>query len=349
MKSLLLILPLLFVSISSFAGIEVRNGGGGWTSDGQYMTFYSAKIPAQKKPLNSSEIPGLNYLVKKIFTLKITESLRTDILKSIFPVSNRNYYKTNASEFDEDLQKDLKKKYAAIMGMSQENIAIFATTNPASNETILLPDFYQLSESEQAAILFHESLWILSPRLNYAHIISAEQAAQAYFENDRIAENIQTFYYILSLLMDDPTIPLIASLHFDKEHNLFPSKVDGTVPLESLFGREFIQCLATSNNRAYELPTISGGQRICSQQLFAAVVKSSMKYPSSIFFKSLLDYLKSEGSITFNPEITFRLSDISGNSSFLKIIPNSNESFQLSFPVVDAFQNVQGTLTFNGK
>ena len=97
MKFLMMILPLMFVSASGLAGIDVRNGGGGWTNDGQYMTFYSAKIPVKKKPLANAQIPGLDLLLKKVFALKVTESVRTEILKTIVPVSDRSYYAVDAT------------------------------------------------------------------------------------------------------------------------------------------------------------------------------------------------------------------------------------------------------------
>lgn len=348
MKSLITILSLLCISISSLAGIEVRNGGGGWTSDGQYMTFYSAKIPAQRKPLDPSQVPGLNYLVAKVFSLKITEAVRAEILKSIFPVSNRSYYTTNSSQFDENSKKDLRKKYAGIMGINEENIAVFATTNPMHNETILLPDFYKLTESEQAAILFHESLWILNPLLNYVNIITAEQAAQAYFENANVGENVHAFYYQLSLLMEDRTIPLIAALQFDRNQGFFPSNINkNSSPLESVFGREFLKCLADSENLSYQIPLIPSFQTACSQMLFTSTIKYSMKYPSSIFYKSLLDYLKSGGNISYSPEAPFRISDFSSQKVFLNLTPKEGEVSGLSFTVVNSYDEVLGRLTFN--
>ncbi|MFM6930468.1 MAG: hypothetical protein ACKOX6_18540 [Bdellovibrio sp.] len=347
MKSLAMVLTFLFASLSCFAGIEVRNGGGGWTNEGQYMTFYSAKIPVQKKALTPEEIPGLSYLVSKMFSLKTTERIKTQILKTIFPVTDRSYYTTNAEKFDERLKKDLCNKYADIMGVSQDNIAIFATTNPASSETVLLPDFYKLRESEQAAILFHESLWILSPRLNYINILAAEEAAQAYFENAALPENVYAFYYQLSLLMDDRSIPLSASLDFDKEQNIFPSKLAKTAPLEALLGRDFLNCLAESDSQTYRLPTLSAAQRVCSENLFSPVVKSSMKKPSSVFYKSLLDFLKREGDIAFIPEQSHRLSDLANPNLFLNIVPKESETLGLSFTVVNSYNEIVGYLTFN--
>lgn len=343
-----MILPLFFLSISCLAGIEVRNGGGGWTNDGQYMTFYSAKIPVQKKALDPSQIPGLNYLVNKMFSLEITEQARTEILKAIFPVSNRSYYSANASQFDENLKEDLRRKYAEIMGMREQNIAIFATTNPSSSETVLLPDFYKLKESEQAAILFHESLWLLNPNLNYSSILAAEEAAQAYFENEQDGEKIHAFYYQLSLLMNDRTIPLGAALQFDKNRHLFPSALTAnTVSLEAVFGTDFLKCMADSENAYYLVQRSNTTQRPCSEILFNTIIKFSMKCPTSVFYKSLLDYLKRGGDISFFADTPYRLDDFPIKGGAFEVVPKVGYISGISFMVLDNNNNSLGYLNFN--
>lgn len=301
MKPFLICLSIVFISLSSFAGGEVRNGGGGWMSDGQYMTFYSAKIPAQKRPLEVSEIPGLDYLTKKILALQTSEEVKNQILSTIFPIGDRSYHSTNASQFDDKLKKELRRKYAQLMNVPVENVVIFATTDPVSRETILLPEFYQLKESEQAAILFHESLWILNPLLEYAQVVSAEEAAQAFFENPLVGQNVYAFYYQLSRLLKDSTLPLMAALQFDKSSGVFQSVTDFEktyISLNTVFDDSFLTCLTnTATVEGLDFPRTTDLKN-CAQVLFNSSLSLSMKHPSSLFYKALMNYLKAGGYIS---------------------------------------------------
>ncbi len=298
MKILILLLVSL-VSLQSFAVREVLNGGGGWTSDGQYMTFYSAKIPAQRQALDNAQIPGLSYLLDKVLSLKVNDDVKSQILKQIYPSSGRSYYTTDATKFDPDLKKDLMDKYSRAMNVPEGNVAVYATTDPYSQETFLLPDFYKLNQTEQAAILFHESLWVLNPSLNYSNVIIAEQAAQAYFEAGTVPKNFFNFYYQLSTLVKDLKLPLIATLEFDRlNNNLFPAQAGNKFLLKDLFGEGFLRCILSSRTDQFQADMWLAKR--CTQGLLANIVKLSIANPSSLFLKALIDYLKTDGYIVIS-------------------------------------------------
>lgn len=348
MKSFLALLPLLLVSMSSLAGIEVRNGGGGWVSDGQYMTFYSAKIPVQRKPLEASKIPGMNYLVKKMLGLKTVEGVKTQILKTIFPVSDRPYYAVDATQFNESLKKDLRSKYAHLMHISEENVAVFATTDPVSHETFLLPEFYKLREPEQAAILFHESLWVLDPNLDYTKIVAAEEAAQAYFESDTESEHVHAFYYQLSLLLFDRTVPLNAALQFDRDHHILPLQPNTkNLSLKNVFGVDFITCIANSEDYNNRNPIMPESQGPCAQMLFNKVITLSMKNPSSVFYKALLDFLKQGGLISFHSKPSYKDANFGDDANTIALATEAEAPFAASFPIVNSSGDTLGTLNFH--
>ncbi|MFM6930465.1 MAG: hypothetical protein ACKOX6_18525 [Bdellovibrio sp.] len=308
MKLLLTCLSLVFFSTSGFAGGEVRNGGGGWTSDGQYMTFYSAKIPAQRSPLEVSGVPGLNYLIQKILTLQTSENVKNQLLTAIFPTEDRSYHSTNASQFDEKLKQELRQKYAQLMNIPVENVVLFATTDPESRETILLPEFYQLKETEQAAILFHEALWVLNPLLKYADVVAAESAAQAFFEQPLVGQNVYAFYSQLSRLLKDATLPLAVALHLDTTSGVFPSFTEfekNYINLNVIFDDSFLTCLIeTATVEGLDFPKTTP-LKDCAQILLSSTIQLSMRYPSSFFLKALVSYTKAGGYVALTtPYIT---------------------------------------------
>lgn len=351
MKILLVCLSLIFLSLSSLAGGEVRNGGGGWTSDGQYMTFYSAKIPAQRRPLEISEIPGLNYLIQKVLSLQISEGAKNQILTAIFPTEDRSYHTTNASQFDEKLKQELRQKYAQLMNIPVEKVVIFATTDPEHQETILLPEFYHLRESEQAAILFHEALWILNPLLEYADVVAVESAAQAFFEQPLVGQNVYAFYSQLSRLLKNGIVPLTAALQFDQTSGVFNSSTDFDrtyISLNTLFDDASLQCLIeTATVVGLEFPR-TADLKNCAQIILSNAIGSSMRYPSSLFYKSLVLYLKDGGYISLN-SINITSAWRLAQGSNLNISPKESTILNqnvLTFIIVNDKNDTIGQLNF---
>jgi len=309
---------VLSLSPFSWGAREVQNGGGGWVSKDQYMTFYSARLPVIPTSLALSEVPGLNLLLENISALSISASYKSKILALVFPLGERAYYRVDNSRFDASILKDLRAKYSLMMKIPEDNVALFAITDSRLQTTFLLPEFFHLKPAEQAAILFHESLWLLDFDLDYQRVISAEQAAQAFFENKQNAHNIQNFYTQLSQLLGDSRILLVPSLQKDIQSGALPEKIK----VQDLLGDSYLQCLLDPLQGAVDIVYRA---RNCARGLLSHLIVLTAKYPSSIFIPALAHYFQGGGVLTI-PERR-SLAEVSAGAFSLEDLQESSGAY----------------------
>ncbi len=172
MKNILAIsmLALILPFSSVYAGPRVTgNGGGGIRQNGIYKTFYSAGVYILPEEL--TEVPGAELYIKTISTLAGEGRSTSKLLSSALPLGDRKFYKIAEDKMDETTTNRLIAEYARVVNQPAGDLILFAITEIQSKTTYLLPSFYQLTEIEQAAIIFHEAYWILKPSADYAEVI----------------------------------------------------------------------------------------------------------------------------------------------------------------------------------
>lgn len=279
MKFIVLILSLM-LGTQSFAGTELQDGGGGVQKQGRYMTFFSAKIPIAPVPEQASAIPGMNFLIQQLSTLPVLGEAKTALLKATFPSSARPYYKVPAESLNSDNRKAILAEYAKVLNCSTEDLVLFAATDPVTKTTVLFPEFYQLKEAEQAAILFHEVLWTLDKRFTYLDVMTLEANAQAYFEKPFDQNTFYNFFNGLSAFIPQGKRNLfVAVIAFDKANpaNVLFSTNLGRPTLQDVFGDDWFQCVLWNNLN-------------CGDNLLAALIQKSQQDPLSLFRRALVEY-----------------------------------------------------------
>lgn len=290
MKYLLSLFIFLQVS-SAFSIREVGDGGGGVFIDGQYMTFYSAQIPLLLTPLEFQNIPGSTYLFQKIQDMAITPDTRRFLISKIYPTSYRHYYQVDESKLDPKQLKMLIKKYADLTQTPASSLVIFAMTDSQNASTALLPSFFKLKkDSERAAILLHEGMWLTGKNASYEKIVQVELAAQAYFEKgDTDTETYFNFYSVLARLLyrstyDVKRLLVYASVPQDLKKNHLTS-VDlgsGKIYLKDFFGKSYLECMgnAVSERTRFE----------CNNEWAIDLLQRSHSKPDFLMLKVLAEY-----------------------------------------------------------
>ncbi len=237
MKSLICIFVLLF-SINIFAAKEVQNGGGGTSQDGTYQTFGSARISVDKEPLKFLAVPGLSLLVDRILRMPIPDNVKGDLLASITPSFARTYHQITSQKFDPETRANLIEIYAKLLNVPPAKVVIFAVTEPRAKKTMLLPEFFRLSEVEQAAVLFHEALWIVNPKATYEQIVNIEQVAQDYFQGPNSKSYSLRMLYDLGVFIGQPMLPLAPAiiLQYRPDTILKEDWAPVIIPMDDFFG-----------------------------------------------------------------------------------------------------------------
>lgn len=251
----------LFTSPALATGTDVQNGGGGVVKDGHYMTFASAQIPIKDLPEMAADIPGMKFLIEQVSNLKLTSSAKSTLLSSIYPLQQRTYYKVDADHYGSDVRAQIINNYkTAMLIPDKENIVLFAVTDIDTQTTFLLPEFYQLKEIEQAAILLHESTWILDPSQSYSQVIALEMSAQSYFQKPSDQQLNFNFYKNLSVSLDDPESLLFAMIKIR-----YPQ--GGTIAADQLLGEAFWECMIRTKSDLPENPEVNPDIPDCTLQL----------------------------------------------------------------------------------
>jgi hypothetical protein len=293
--SLIFILSLLGLNASAFR--EVRNGGGGVKIDGRYLTFQSAKIPVTATAEKPMAIPGLQYLITRISNLPVDDTMKGQLILNIWATSARKYYRVPNSAVDPLERAKIVAEYSELMKIPADSVALFAITSPEANATLLLPEFFELREPEQAAILLHESLWIWKPHSTYHSVVAVEQSAQAYFES-RTSQNFYNFVYQIGQIANSPRFAISAALNYDLAQNkMGPTAViKKRVPLRDLLGANFIKGLLTR----VDAPLNESKLPEFAASAISEAANDSISYPENTFYFALLDFLQTGGFISLS-------------------------------------------------
>jgi hypothetical protein len=298
---LIVFVLVLVQSLSAFAVREVQNGGGGINTNGELQTFFSANFKFEDEPESPEKIPGLVRLVNEIDKMPIKASVKGLLLSSVYPTFDRRYYRVKGGDVDRYTREGIYREYARLMQVPVSQLVIFAASGPLSKQTVLMKEFYSLKESEQAAIIFHEGLWIMNAGMTYAQVVNLEIDAQAYFEDHN---NVKALYRLVTNLgetLSDRTLPLVTALAIDFQSKNFPSPQGSSlrsVKLVDLVGASYLDCMILHDFTNYK--TRAGDidyVRACNQVISRNTVVKATQNPNSYFYQSLLVYMGRAGHV----------------------------------------------------
>jgi hypothetical protein len=253
MGSLLLLLACASMGHIAEAREKAGNGGGGVIRNGVYLTFGSAKVRIRRETLAS--VPALGRVQDMITALLPDAKTRGRFLRALFPAGNRMYYRIEKADLDPKKREELLKSYhdAIRKQVPLNTLVVFAVTKDDGStglqETFLLPEFFELNEVQQAAILFHEAIWIVNPYMTYAEVIDAEITTQDYLErvgtDYRYDAEMST---MLARILGDPGLALQMAARDDYVQGRLKAYLldDGRLPLRFIFGQEAISCRTPS-------------------------------------------------------------------------------------------------------
>lgn len=200
---------IFFAFSISFAGTEIQNGGIGLKINGKVATFYSAKLEVAPAPL--TQIAGLNLLINEVSKFDIGPRSKFQLLNAIIPSPERNYFQIANNEIDGEVLKKILLDYKEKTGITSAETTVLGITNPSSKVTLLLPDFFTLTDKEKAAILFHESLWINGQVKSIEQMINLEYLFQQNLEKKDIVSAFLFYSKIGECLGDDLSWQLLAT------------------------------------------------------------------------------------------------------------------------------------------
>lgn len=235
-KFFLTILVGTFLS-TAYAGIEVRNGGGGVYKGGQYMTFQTAGIPVHMRELAISDLQPLELVIRVVQNSMLRTETKANLSRHILPSVARHYYKADTDRLDPKVKSDITAEYKKNMNVVAEDFVLYAVTDAKTQTTILMPEFFQLRPTEQAAMLLHESLWTYQEMQSYEQVVDAEMAFQDFSETQ--SPNVQQIWKLyrslLTALNDYQQLTGIA-------YTLSADDI-ATTPVQSIVGASGYQCL----------------------------------------------------------------------------------------------------------
>jgi hypothetical protein len=305
---------------------DVGDGGGGLDRDGQIMTYYSAHIPIGPEALLPAEIPGMGELLQQYSKLALDQDAIAELSMLVYPTDERKYYRVDEKQISPDELQRVIREYTQLMKLPPGDVALFALTNPKTKDTLLLPDFFKLkTPQEQAALLFHESVWLSRSRdKSYNFVVSAEQVAQAFFENPAEPKNYDRFYNVLAAVLGDRTLPLKAYMLYDQKLNVPWSA--GTPPkrflLKNFLSERFLNCFIR-NIPPQEIYTETVYR--CRNVVRNEMVLLSQKYPQSLFPRGTVNSLR---GLTYTVAITtvkphFTVGDVVHESNYAGTLSDS--------------------------
>jgi hypothetical protein len=223
MKKLILTIMML-ASIQTYAG---QDGGGGGVikRDGMYLTFGSAGMKVKlSAPQGLQQIPSLDLLISVLDSTQggAPDSLQGKLIDAALPSDVRRYFRIDSSQLDSNVYANLIAEYAKLLNgqIDPSNLDLAAIT--INRDTYLLPPFFQLKSAEQAAILFHESIWIVKPNVQYDELVNAEMVMQAHIEKygTRVVYD-PDLITMISSIMGYKLLPLLLAIKEDFKNDLF--------------------------------------------------------------------------------------------------------------------------------
>lgn len=295
MKNLFFILTTL-ISLSSLANVGgegVGNGGGGLSKNNKVMTFHSAKFLAQSNPLNFNSIPGMDLLLEQLKSGKfLTTNYAYKIISLLLPniVSQRAYYRVDENVLKENIEIILDK-YVQITGFKKDRLVLFAITDPTSQATFLLPDFFKLTINEQAALLLHESLWLLDTKIDYPQVLKVESAFQAYLDAGseparyrlaKVFDELFSSVFKLKSYTNSVAVAIDADIQ-NKDLGVFAKRRINAV---TFFGKDYLECLHSGDNF---------NNNLCNNFLKMNINLLIQVFPNSYFLNTMNQMIEDGG------------------------------------------------------
>jgi hypothetical protein len=224
MKKLILTIMML-ASIQTYAG---QDGGGGGVikRDGMYLTFGSAKVKVGY--LGMQQVPGLDLLISVLEANHrgIPAEFQGLLLNAVLPSNERRYFKIDQSQLNIATYTKLIAEYSKLLKNQIDPNALDLAAITIQNDTFLLPPFFQLKPAEQAAILFHESIWIIKPDIQYDELVSAEVTMQNHIEQfgTNSVYDLELLL-VIGQIFNSPSVVFAAALNEDIKAGLFKVEV----------------------------------------------------------------------------------------------------------------------------
>jgi hypothetical protein len=241
--------------------------------------------------LESSQIPGMEFLLRQVAALKVSPGLKSKLTQFITPAAGRTYFAADQSRVPAEESQRLRQLYAALMKIPVDQVVLLAVTKASTGETFLLPEFFRLKTApEQAALLLHESLWLETPQKSYEEVVAVEQAAQDFFENPAEPKAYYDFYQKLSFFFDEPASLLQATLDFDRrgKYPWMPGEEKQSrsgVLLNPFLGEKYLRCYFKPAPGRVHPP------ESCNDELLMDLAIRSAQHPGSLFLRGFIEYL----------------------------------------------------------
>lgn len=284
----LLIAAVLCSQIAQAGPRTIGNGGGGVARDGVYMTFGSAGVYVDPEPMGMETVPSLDLLLRTIREAGIPESEMNSLFRAAAPFGAREYFNVIKDKFDEVTYKRLREEYAALSKQPAESIVIFAVTDPSTRKTFLLPEFFGLKASEQAAILFHEAYWVIKPGATYQEVVSAEIAFQKFLEQKAAGIYEPKLADKLGVLFASPSLGLNMHLKRDLQSGVLAELGADSrgIPLTALIADPLCDN-HESYWRGWHRGAVTGSS-------YTHLYDLSLRYPQSHFLRGLMNFLAAD-------------------------------------------------------
>lgn len=206
----------------------VGNGGGGITDKHGTTSLYEKFKKLHWSEIDTADFVQLSRLHSVLVQLHIPPLRRDEIVNALI---YKKYFVITRDRVSRSLIDRVTEIYSSMWAAPKNEITLFALTTVESDETLLLPDFFNLSENEQIAVLLHEALWTVAPRLTYSHMIEIESAFYNYLEQNT-QHNEYRFYLALSKYVFNSEF-LVQSVFL----------MNSDRPLNDVLGIELIHCL----------------------------------------------------------------------------------------------------------
>ena len=256
-------------------GSDAGKGGGLISRNGRVMTFGTANTIVHLKPdnLELADIPALSKLhdaiKKKPFIF--SDAVRLKLMNVILPTENRQYFKLEADRLDPNTKARLLEEYRRTVGIPESDLKIGAITDPRTKTTYLLPEFDELTETEQQAILLHENVWLAYPTFSYKDVVHVEVGFQSYLEKG-INEPAKLYRLVQTFGDRAGTLKFVTELDM-RSGALSDVLVKGKfLKISYLYGDEFLECI--SNGRVTCIPLLEANLKaIASERPKSALLR----------------------------------------------------------------------------
>ncbi len=307
MKKIVCSMTLMALFSTSVAYSNGSAGGGGGAAieddQGRVQTFTSAGIKMNiNQPLTDEDLKvGMDELKRVFLNQYISQEVKAKVVGAILPTvdrnlsDSRNYFSIQYSDLNDDIKKNVLQIYQQRLKVALKNPneyenlknRILQVGFTIGRNTYLLPKFFELRKaSEQAAILFHESLWVINPNLSYDTVTAGESLMQRHIEN-HLTFDLELFGF-LSALFNKKMSLVWAALKYDIENRggiggLISWR--GKINFKSIFSEDTLDALTDPNRRPIAAGAVATDLQVKMQ-----------KYPRSNFFKALY-YLRNSISL----------------------------------------------------